>query len=267
LLSLENEKLTSLILVDNSACNEENLKLESIAKEIKLTNFVFPVTKIYNKKNLGFGKAVNCAISADRAATGGHDYYLLINNDAEATQGLVSGLMQAAAQDPSLALIAPRIRWGGKDLDYYWYQPMLGMVSRTPLLGSFAYLSGCCLLIDANILDVNGKLFDEDFFMYGEDVELTARVIRDGRRIACITQLLAIHEGTGSSSQGDFFYEYHVARGHFILADKLSSNMAVGTLRFISYAVYLIARSIVRSVRYRKIIPIKAFFKALPFQN
>lgn len=260
--SLACEDLASLILVDNSACDEERAKIAAMLCEVSTSGVRFPMRPLYNDENLGFGKGINRAIAMDHAANGGHDYYLLINNDAEATPGLVAELVSAAVLDQRILLLAPRIRWGGEVLGYYWYQPLLGEVSRAPLPGSFAYLSGCCLLVSASLLESNGRLFDEAFFMYGEDVELTARALRTGGRIACIDHLLAIHEGTGSSSQGKPFYEYHVARGHILLARMLAQNPRQRTLMLLGRMIFLTARAFLRALRYRTTVPLRALTAA-----
>lgn len=59
----------------------------------------------------------------------------------------------------------------GEEQGWLYYQPWLALVTKRPVWGSFAYLSGCCLLVQRP--DNTQPLFDETFFMYGEDVELS----------------------------------------------------------------------------------------------
>lgn len=261
LRSLIAEPLTTLLLVDNSATVAERAALTTLVSELVDSGLPFPLRPLYNQENLGFGRAINRAIAADRATTGGHDYYLLLNNDAVATPGLVAGLLGAAAVDHRLGLASPRIRWAKEDVCYYWYQPFLGHVSRKPFPGSFPYLSGCCLLVAASLIR-DDRLFDENFFMYGEDIELTARVVRAGRSIMCIDSLLAIHEGTGSSSHGGLFYEYHVARGHVLLGRMLANGFRTRALFALGRAPYLVARAVIRALLYRSTLPIHALVQA-----
>jgi len=256
LRSLSAEPLDRLYLVDNSADESEAGKLSAMLGDSVFATVRFPIDLLLNDKNLGFGAAMNAVLRADRDSYR-HDYYLLMNNDALATPGLVPGLLAAAAEDPNRALIAPRVRWAGRDIRYFWYHRYLGHVSVGALPGSFPYLSGCCLLVDAGIAQ-DGRLFDEDFFMYGEDAELTARVSRAGRSMICADHLLAIHEGSGSSSRGSLFYEYHVARGHVLLSSKIAGEPWKRALCVLGRAAYLPARAIIRSVRYRSGVPLRA---------
>lgn len=254
--SLCSEPLTSLLLVDNSGTEDEREAMTHLVEQTRQAGPSFQINLICNDRNLGFGRAINSAIAQDRHTTGGHDYYLLMNNDAESEPGLVAGLLKAALADPQLALIAPKIIWNGNEVTYYWYQPLIGHVSRTAFPGSFRYLSGCCLLVD-NALCPDGKFFDEIFFMYGEDIELTARAKGLRRTITCVEDLVIHHEGSGSSAHGSRFYEYHVARGHMLLATKLATSPADRLLKVTGRLFYLILRAVFRALRFRSLDPIR----------
>ena len=253
--SLRSEPLTTLLLVDNSATDEQREKMAGLVADLQERGAGFGIQAMNNEDNLGFGRAINRAIAMDLQRTGGHDYYLLLNNDARVTPGLVSGLLRSAAQDPKPALVAPRIRWGEREIDYYWYQPLLGHVSTSPFPGSFKYLSGCCLLVD-RAMAPDGQLFDERFFMYGEDIALTVKATRAGREIFCADDLSVTHEGSGSARVGSLFYEYHVARGHILLALSPSNSFVVVSAAVAGRFLYLTARAVIRTLRLRSLCPL-----------
>jgi GT2 family glycosyltransferase len=259
--SLSREPLAHLILVDNSADAQEQAELARLVESTQSEGAAFPIHVINNARNLGFGRAVNQAIAADLARTGGHPYYLLMNNDAEASPGLLRHLLDAAHEGPDKALHAPRIRWGTDEVGFHWYQPYLGHVTRNPFPGAFPYLTGCCLLVDAEL--VSGEaLFDEDFFMYGEDILLSAKAAALGRGAACVDDVTIDHEGSGSARNGSFFYEYHVARGHVLLARKLARSRKQRALMTVGRIMYLGARAVVRAARCGTVSPIRAYFRA-----
>lgn len=89
---------------------------------------------------------------------------------------------------------------------------------------SLKYSSGCALLIDINKLP--GSILDEDFFFYGEDVELALRAKGLGLEATECHEAHIYHEGSGSARRGSLFYEYHINRGHWLLAKKLSNTTA-----------------------------------------
>lgn len=261
LRSLVHEPLTTLLLVDNSAEETERAALDALLTDLQSDPPAFPIRPLYNGDNYGFGAAVNRAITADRADGSGHDYYLLINNDAEATPGLVARLVQEAIGNPTLALLSPGISWGDDDLTYYYYQPYLGHVSRNPFPGSFPYLSGCCLLVDARLAP-QGALFDSQFFMYGEDILLAWTTIQKNRAITCVDDIIIRHEGSGSSKHGGLFYEYHVARGHVLLGSRLAASATDRTMMLAGRALYLGARALARTIRFRTVVPLQAYLLA-----
>lgn len=259
--SLIREPLANLILVDNSADTQEQAELARLIAQEQFEGAPFPIQMINSRQNLGFGRAVNQAIAADIARNGGHAYYLLMNNDAEASSGLLQHLLDAAHDDPDKALYAPRIRWGADEVGYHWYQPYLGHVTRSPFPGAFRYLTGCCLLVDAELVS-DAALFDEDFFMYGEDILLSAKAAALGRGTECVENVTVLHEGSGSARNGSFFYEYQVARGHVLLAKKLARSRRQRLLMTLGRVMYLGARALVRAARCRTASPIRAYFRA-----
>jgi GT2 family glycosyltransferase len=258
--SLRDQALAKLLLIDNSADGPEQAKLQQVVAEVAPT-LGFPLEQHNNEQNLGFGRAINAAIRQDIRTTHGHTHYLLLNNDAQATPGLVAGLMRAITNDPKRLFVAPRIQWGKDSVCFHYYQPLLGHVTARPFPGAFPYLSGCCLLVDARAL-ADDQLFDEDFFMYGEDAELTYRLTQQGWLIHCADHLLAVHEGSGSSGSGTRFYEYHTARAHLQMARK-QRPLTASISAYAGRSVYLPARAILRAVRQSSITPITSLIAAL----
>ena len=218
----------------------------------------FPLELLFNNENLGFAAAINGAIRHDIETTGGHSHYLLLNNDAQANSGLVAGLLESHALHPKRRLVSPSIQWGDELIRYHYYQPYLGHITSRAFPGSFPYLSGCFLLVDARALQ-NGTLFDKDFFMYGEDAELSYRILQSGGQLHCADHLVALHQGAASSRNGSMFYEYHVARGHVLLAKKLSRNRLEQTIFMIGRIGYMLARALIRATRNRSLTPLRAY--------
>ena len=210
--SLRGEAITTLRLIDNSADSAEAARFEETVADFLRTPVDWPVLVTMNDCNLGYGKAINRAVRVDRAGSEMHDCYLLLNNDAEGSPGFVRGLLEKLDESPHNALVTPQIAWGKGLVCLNWYQWLTGHLKSHPLPGAFAYATGCCLLVDQRLVDQNGGLFDEDFFMYGEDVLLSWRAHQAGLSVTCADHIRVSHEGTGSSSHGGLFFEYHVAR-------------------------------------------------------
>jgi len=71
-----------------------------------------------------------------------------------------------------------------------------------------AWVSGSCLLARRQALDAVG-LFDEDFFLYEEDVDLCLRVASAGWRIVFTPKAEVVHHLGSSMARGAAGLEYH----------------------------------------------------------
>lgn len=260
LSSLFDKGFDTVMIVDNSGDRQANTKLQEAMNEFRQREVPFTIHQIVNQHNLGFAKGVNDALRW-LEINHPHSYYLLINNDAEATPGMLHELLTFMKENKNTVLTAPVMDDGYNKIEYNWYHRLTGLLFFHQVFGAFPYLSGCCLLVDHRI--VKNGLFDEDFFMYGEDVELTWRVRMSGYKTACVDKAIVKHEVTGSSHQGGFFYEYYMVIGHILLAWKLARHQREIPFLFLGRLPVMTARAIMRSIRFRSWIPIKASLQAL----
>lgn len=260
LTSLVGQGLDAVVIVDNSGERQANLQLQEALEEFNQPNVPFAMHRIVNPQNLGYAAGVNQALRW-LEENHPHCYYLLINNDAEATPGMLPKLLKYMREQNGTAIASPMIDMGHRMITFSWYHRFTGLMFSHYVIGTFPYLTGCCLLIDRRIIG-NG-LFDEDFFMYGEDVALTWRLRLSGWHIACVNSAIVRHEGTGSSHQGSFFYENHMVRGHILLARKLARHRWEMPILYLGRLLALSARVVVRTIRFRSLVPIKVSIKAL----
>ena len=149
------------------------------------------VKVIVNNDNLGFSRANNLAI---RQAQG--EYVLLLNPDtivAEPTLRACVDFMDAHPQAGGLGVrmhnadgsLAPESR---RAIPSPWVSmlKMLGFTKRYYMShlswnepGRIEVVSGAFFLLRRKALDEVG-LLDEDFFMYGEDIDLSYRLLKGG---------------------------------------------------------------------------------------
>lgn len=205
--------------------------------------------------NLGFAAGMNHAL-AHLGRLGDSGPVLLVNNDARVKVGLRMAMEARLGVSPSPVLIAPRIDQSGREQGWIHYQPWLGLVSSHPIWGGVRYLSGCCLLV--NRVHNGLPLFDEAFFMYGEDVELSRRIDVQGGELAILDDVYVFHLGSVSSGYATSFYERQIVRAHWLLAGKLGSNPASRAVMRALRLPVLFLRAGVRSLRFRSWEPLKA---------
>jgi GT2 family glycosyltransferase len=257
LRSLIGQGLVTVYLVDNCASVRASAELRDAID--RLRNVIdFEIVPLNGSENLGFAKGVNFALRHDRRSTSRHDYYLLLNNDAVAGPSLVRELIKAVDQDRLVALVSPRIvsKDPGRERGI-WYHRYLGLLSSDPGHFRYHYFTGCCLLFRRELVNDTG-LFDEAFFMYGEDAELGWRLTRQDKRMVCAERVFVEHEYGPSVDRSSFFYEYHIARGHLLLSWKTWTHPAEIPLLLLFKLIGLGGRAIARSWRYRSASPLAA---------
>ncbi|HXD48810.1 MAG TPA: glycosyltransferase family 2 protein [Gemmatimonadaceae bacterium] len=138
--------------------------------------------------NLGYAGGNNRGMEG--AIEQGADYLLVLNNDTLVDPDCVARLV-ATAEASAAAVVAPQIRYFDAP-DRVWYGG--GTFSRARALGlhrlaapptangsatAVSFVTGCCFLIRADTVQSLGG-FDESFFAYVEDAELSVRLAAAG---------------------------------------------------------------------------------------
>ena len=183
----QTEQDFQLIVVDNGSTDES---LEQARSYCSRPNF----TLIENGRNTGFSHAVNQGIA--RAES---EFVVLFNNDAFAEPGWLAELIRAAESDPKIfAVQSLMIRHFDRELadDAGDYVTWMGFACKTGdgrrasrYTKQKRIFSACggAALYRKRILDEIGG-FDENFFAYFEDVDLSWRANNAGyKNILCPT--------------------------------------------------------------------------------
>ena len=83
-------------------------------------------------------------------------------------------------------------------------------------------ISGACMFIRRSVLDKCG-LLDEDFFMYGEDIDLSYRMLQTGHRNYYLPTLMLHYKGE-SSNKNTYHYVYIFYQAMYIFFRKHYSH-------------------------------------------
>ena len=205
--------------------------------------------------NLGFAAGVNRGMEWIAKHHPGA-WVLLINNDARLLRGALGALRDALLRHPDARLAYPAIDQTDRVSGTVYYQRWLGLLLTRRLPGSVPHPSGCCLLL--NTARIGPNVFDEDFFMYGEDVELGCRLSREPGTMLYLPTVLVQHEGSASSGLGTPFYEARMVAAHLILARKLALGPIGRSGLLLGHGVTLTTRALVRATRYHSLVPLRA---------
>jgi len=153
----------------------------------------FPeVSVIANRTRKGFGANHNQVLLPLLADPGPVEAFLILNDDTTLRPGAVATLLGRLDRDPRLAAVVPTIvdtagRAGANRIAYptarsAWRNDWTDRTEPPDPDGGF--LQGCCLLVRvAALAQVGG--FDERFFLFYEDTDLSRRLADAGWRSAC----------------------------------------------------------------------------------
>jgi len=259
LQSLAAEGIVRIVLVENSQDGGATLAVMRSGLQM-LDERGVQVDIVDEGRNLGFATGVNRALA--RVQARGATPVLLLNSDARLESGALALLKEALNTGADMA--APLIAVPGHETrtPRFYYQKYLAMLTQHPVAGSFSYITGACMLLAADI--AKPGLFDEDFFFYGEDVMLGADLAKRGKICVVVKDenSRVVHEGSGSARNGSLFYEYHINRGHWLLAHKLGKGNLGYTWMLVGRALMLTLRAFVRSVRFGSATPLCAYWMA-----
>jgi GT2 family glycosyltransferase len=148
--------------------------------------------------NIGYAGAMNVGAArfVDR-----FEYLLLMTHEVVLQSDCVTRLLSACRTDPNLGMVGPTLRIHGPETIWSFGGQLttLGDVRHNldqSHAGEADWLDGACLLIrSAAFTKVGG--FDEDYFLYWEDVDLSMKV-RARSSIRCVLDAVA-YQGTGTA--------------------------------------------------------------------
>ncbi len=232
----------------------------SIDGSVEMVKEKFPeVILIENKQNVGFSKANNQAIRASKG-----EYVLLLNPDTvveEDTFEKVVDFMDEHEDAGGLGVkmidgkgvFLPESKRGLPTPSVAFYK-IFGLSSLFPKSKKFGryhlgyldkdeineveVLSGAFMLMRRKTLDEVG-LLDEDFFMYGEDIDLSYRIILGGYKNYYFPETKIIHYKGESTKKSSVNYVFVFYNAMIIFAKKHFSSSHANTFSFlIKIAIY-----------------------------
>ncbi len=205
-----------VVLVDNGST--EGGKVDPV--ELKI---LYPdIHVIMNENNLGFGGGNNIGIRWALKNLPAQYFYIL-NNDTVSDINSIKILEDYMEYNKNIDVCSPRIMvldesdviwYGGGHIDWAkaggrsWFinQRFDGDHSERDV----SLMTGCAMFMRRAVIDTLGG-FDERFFMYCEDIDLSARIVESGYKMKYIPSSVLYHKAHSSIRSADS--EYFVPEG------------------------------------------------------
>lgn len=202
-----------VIVVDNNSTRDNSV--EMIKRE-------FPqVVLIENEDNLGFGRANNQGM---KIANG--DYIFLLNTDTIVLGGGINKLVDYLDNHPDIMRVGPKLLNEDRTFQYACRRKLptpinsffhlFGLVKifkKNKKINEYKQystnpdkteqveaISGAAMMFRREVFDMTGG-FDEDFFLYGEDLDFCKRIFDRGWKTVYVHDAEIIHLGGASTGK------------------------------------------------------------------
>ncbi|MFN8636264.1 MAG: glycosyltransferase family 2 protein [Chloroflexota bacterium] len=230
------------------------------------------VRSIVSPENLGYGGGCNLGLEV---ASG--RYLLVLNQDIVVRPGALAELVRFADAHPDAGVVGARLEYEDGRFQHSafrfpdWKQAFFGFfdslvpldsevngrypVSWSELAFAAEHLLGACLLFRRAALQQVG-MFDPAFFMYYEETDLCARLVKAGWRNYYLPTARVMHVGAASTSAASeqMSVQFHRSQAIFYRRHRGPGGYAVLKLIVWAGIAYRLARS-TRAVLRGRITP------------
>ena len=180
--------VAEIIVVDNASKDDSVDYIKSRFPDVHL---------ILNKRNLGFGSAINLGFRAS-----GTKYTLVISPDTEICVDALEEIYLEAERNDNAAIIAPSLEVPkfGREI---WVMAPSDTIQRRADFdaeGAFCtwFVAGAVMLCRTDyFIEIGG--FDENIFLYNEDLDLSKRISIAGYAMIYVPKITAKHLNSQSA--------------------------------------------------------------------
>ena len=203
-----------LYLIDNSNSN----KLEAFFKSSE-------IEYLFVGKNIGFGAAHNLVLNKLCS-----NFHLILNPDVVFSVGVISSLITALNENPTVAFVTPKVRYPSMKPQYICrkHPTLFDLLNRKLKILNDQFLNreyrdrdlqkpfypdfihGCFMLFNTTDLK-NLKGFDERFFLYMEDADICRRIDEIGKKKLYYPKVEIIHHHQQGSSKSIKLFIIHTS--------------------------------------------------------
>jgi len=209
----------------------------------------YPNTRLLlSTKNLGFAGGNNWGV---RQARG--EFIFIVNNDTDLTPDIIQRLIQPFFQNPSIGIVCPKIKYfdDPRIIQYAGFRPMNPFTGRTSSIGDHETdngqynvsgvtngAHGCAMMVKKEVIEKTG-LFPENFFLYYEEWDWSARVQKAGYLIWYQSEATILHKESMTVGKENPMKTYYLTRNRILYMRRNSTafNLLIFGLFFILFTI------------------------------
>lgn len=242
-----------IIVIDNASSDRSIEEITELWPEITL---------ILSKNNSGFGSANNMGIKIAKGK-----FYMLLNSDTYLVADILTPFLEFMKdpQNNDVAVCGAELSTGTEKAtvsfgnfpsitdailslggyllikSYYKKHINLGVVNYDSNVKVVDFISGAAMFIRKAVIDLVGP-FDEDFFLYFEETELSFRIRQAGYKSVILPYVKIIHLEGQSQVMADFNYSKY---RNFAVSRNLYYVKAHGKLYALTAKLFHLAHALI----------------------
>lgn len=230
----------------------------------------FPKTRVLRSEvNLGFTGGNNWGIEKAKG-----DYVFIVNNDTEVTPSLINDLLEPFYDDSTIGVTCPKIKFyhHPDTIQYAGFNPINVYTGRTTAVGNkevdngqhdvsgYTYAAhGCAMMVKREVVEKVGR-FPEKFFIYYEELDWSARIIKAGFTIFYQAKGVIYHKESITMGKESAIKVYFHTRNRILYMRRNCSSLQF--LTFISFFVLFASpKAVFKFAFKRQFKHLKAFIK------
>jgi GT2 family glycosyltransferase len=230
----------------------------------------YPNTRVLrSEENLGFTGGNNWGMKQAKG-----DLVFIVNNDTEVCPDLLDKLIKPFLEDPAIGVTCPKIRYYHKKdtIQYAGFNPINVFTGRTTAVGSLEQdngqydqsgpthgAHGCAMMVSREVIEKVG-MFPLKFFIYYEEWDWSARILKAGYKIWYVGDALIYHKESITMGKKSAIKVYYHTRNR-ILYMRRNTNILQFSV-FIGYFVLIAApKAVIQFAFYKKYEHLKSFLK------
>lgn len=239
--------LKSLLDLELSGLEIETYVLDNGSKEelhLNVSDFSkINLSVLYSNKNTGFTGGHN--LIYEKVQDKKFDFFLLLNNDSIMESDCLKRMTEKM-ENEKVGAVVPKIYFT-KGMEFhkdkyrhdelgkvFWYaggfvdwknvqskhrgvdEVDAGQYDETCEID---FATGACLLLRKEVIK-KIRLFDERYFLYFEDADLSQRILKAGYKILYEPRAILWHNNAGSSGSGSALHDYYLTRNRMLFGIK-----------------------------------------------
>ncbi len=213
----------SVIIVDNNSTDGSVSFVKENYPDIEL---------VENKKNVGFGKAINKVLK-EKLKVSDFNFFGILNNDIKLDKRWLENLIRYSHKNPKAGILSGKIllyHWPkyinstGVNINYFgygWDRDFFELNKNCAReSGPVLAVTGCATLVKKEVFEQIG-LYDQDYFMYYEDSDLCFRTWKyTDFTVDYIKNAIIYHKFSAALGVFSLKKHFYIKRSRFIFILK-----------------------------------------------